>query len=48
MGTVRRTVSGRASYDAWKTPGTFENLFYGMTGTGRCFTSRMATGEKNM
>jgi len=52
-----RTVPGRASYDVWQAPGTLKNLFTNRpmpvrapddarTGTGRCFMSRTATGEK--
>jgi len=50
-------VPVRASYDVWQAPGTFKNLLTNRpmpvrapddirSGTGRCFMSRIATGEK--
>ena len=52
-----RTVPGRAWYDVWQAPGNFKNRLTNRPmpvrapddarpGTGRCFMSRIATGEK--
>jgi len=52
-----RTVPGWASYDVWQAPGTLKNLLTNRPmpvrapddarpGTGQCFMSRIATGEK--
>jgi len=48
--TGHRTVPGRTSYDVWQAPRTLQKSLNkaadARPGTGRCFMSRTATGEK--